>query len=926
MAMGFGFQTCHMADARLEIKIEMRTMKNSKLPLLPKGGVARNLVNLFLLFGIIPLGILALIFLYLYFNEKKLAVAEVQQEVAERIATGVSGHLERTKGKVELFAHLYDLMSMDTQKLRNTAYEILDQDLDYNELTIANIDGKEVCKVSRYYTFKNSELSNLPEDSLLIYEFSDQTRISKIQISNFNKLPEIHITVPITDSSEKTIGILDVGVNVARMWDLISKYRIGKNRYAYVVDAQGTLLAYRNISSVLAKADLNNIEAVKKLLGNEVGVFEYQGLEGSRVIGASAVIPLTGWAVIVEEPLAKAYMDLYFLSAASFAIFLITIASALILGLRFSFRNLVLPLRTLQEQAVAFAQGDFDHRIGMARRDELGQLSETFNKMAADIQKTTVSRDLLSIEIEQRKQVAEVLRETNEALEALILASPVAIIVLDADGHVKLWNPAAQSTFGWSEEEVIGRSLPYVTEDKLEEHKALRERVLRGEAFSEVEVRRIRKDGSPVDLSISTAPLRDARGEVTGIMSLNIDITARKRSEEEKRHLQAQLRQAHKMEAVGTLAGGIAHDFNNILAAMIGYTEIALIDVSQSSPKRHDLEQVLKAGHRAKDLVKQILVFSRMKQHEERTPVEIAPIIDEALKLLRASLPSTIEIRQNTEIETSTVLADPTEIHQLVVNLCTNAAHAMEESGGILEVGLTEAVIDPRAAGAPPDLGPGRYLRLSVSDTGHGIDAASLERIFDPYFTTKEVGKGSGLGLAVVHGIVKRHEGAITVNTDPGIGTRFHVYFPKLESMPVKEVDGVEIPLPKGTERILFVDDEEILVEMGNSMLQWLGYEVSATTSSLQALELFAAHPDGFDLVITDYTMPYMTGADLAEEMMRIRSDIPVILCTGFSDRITEEKARHMGIRAFAMKPLDMVSIAETVRRVLDNNRNRSST
>jgi CheY-like chemotaxis protein len=226
--------------------------------------------------------------------------------------------------------------------------------------------------------------------------------------------------------------------------------------------------------------------------------------------------------------------------------------------------------------------------------------------------------------------------------------------------------------------------------------------------------------------------------------------------------------------------------------------------------------------------------------------------------------------------------------------------------------------IDPGAVAAPAGLKPGHYLRLTVSDTGHGIDPATLERIFDPYFTTKEVGKGSGLGLAVVHGIVKRHEGAITVNSEPGVGTDFHVYFPKVESVSAKEVDEVEEPLPKGTERILFVDDEEILVEMGKDVLEWLGYEVSATTSSLQALELFSTHPDRFDVVITDYTMPHMTGADLVKEMMRIRPDIPVILCTGFSERISEAKASDMGIRAFAMKPLNMRDIAETIRRVLD--------
>jgi signal transduction histidine kinase len=423
------------------------------------------------------------------------------------------------------------------------------------------------------------------------------------------------------------------------------------------------------------------------------------------------------------------------------------------------------------------------------------------------------------------------------------------------------------------------------------------------------------KDGKVFDRG--SRPLMQGQ-EILGRVWSFQDVTKRKRAEEEKEKLEVQLRHTHKMEAIGTLAGGIAHDFNNILAAIIGYTEMALTGVSTSSPTRHYLGQVLNASHRAKELVKQILASSRQTQAQERMTIEIAPLVEEALKLLRASLPTTIEIRPNIGSKKSVALADPTEVHQLLVNLCTNAAHAMEEKGGVLEISLSEVAIDSDAVAAPAGLKPGHYLRLTVSDTGRGIDPTILERIFDPYFTTKEVGKGSGLGLAVVHGIVKRHEGAITVNSEPGVGTSFHVYFPKVDSMAVKEVEELVEPLPGGTERILFVDDEEILVEMGKSVLEWLGYEVTVTTSSVEALELFRTQPDRFDTVITDYTMPHMTGADLAKEMIRLRPAIPIIMCTGFSERISEEKARDIGIRAFAMKPLNMRDLAETVREVLD--------
>ncbi|MBW2169460.1 MAG: response regulator, partial [Deltaproteobacteria bacterium] len=383
----------------------------------------------------------------------------------------------------------------------------------------------------------------------------------------------------------------------------------------------------------------------------------------------------------------------------------------------------------------------------------------------------------------------------------------------------------------------------------------------------------------------------------------------------EYRKLEAQLQQAQKMEAIGTLAGGIAHDFNNILAAIIGYTEIASLQVAEDDKAKESLKEVLKSGRRAADLVKQILAFSR-KGEQERIPVQIGLIVKEALKLLRASLPTTIEIHQNIESDTGIVEADPTQIHQILMNLCTNAGHAMREEGGILEVTLTNVDIDARTIRQYPDMSPGPYLRLSVSDTGEGMTPEILGRIFDPYFTTKEVGEGTGLGLAVVHGIIKDHGGAITVYSEPGKGTTFHVYLPVIEKAAEPEKETLK-PLPTGHERILFIDDEPGLVEIGRVMLGELGYDVVVRTSSIEALELFRIKPDEFELVITDMTMPKMTGDKLAKELMQIRPDIPIILCTGFSKRITEEKAKEIGIKAFVMKPLVMRDLANTVRKAL---------
>jgi CheY-like chemotaxis protein len=381
------------------------------------------------------------------------------------------------------------------------------------------------------------------------------------------------------------------------------------------------------------------------------------------------------------------------------------------------------------------------------------------------------------------------------------------------------------------------------------------------------------------------------------------------------KQLEARLAQSHKMEAMGTLAGRIAHDFNNILYSIIGYTDLTMDDMPEGSPAQINLKEVFKAAMRAKDMVQQTLVFSR-KDGIQREPVNIQPVIKEALKLLRSSIPATIEIRQSIDENCGPVLAASTQIHQVVMNLATNAYQAMQEKGGLLELTLMEEEIGSDDSGT--DLHPGTYLKLTVSDTGHGMDNVVMEKIFDPYFSTKGPGKGTGMGLAVVHGIVKSHDGDITVYSKLGEGTTFHVYLPLVESRPVEPKTVPAEPTPTGTEHILFVDDEEPIVRMIQQILNRLGYQVTSYTSSVEALEAFKIKPDAYNLVITDMTMPYMTGVELASRLKEIRSDIPIIMCSGFSETMDEDKAKNMGILAYVMKPFLIDEIVKTIRKVLD--------
>ena len=504
------------------------------------------------------------------------------------------------------------------------------------------------------------------------------------------------------------------------------------------------------------------------------------------------------------------------------------------------------------------------------------------------------------------RTISSPVQKTLTTLNQAIEQATEAIIIIGLDRKVQFANPAIAKITDRPVHEMIGKS-PHLKNANMIGSREIWEILEKGQVWNG-RVTGVKKDSSVFSMNMTVTPVRDEAGKTNCFLAIGRDITR-------ELMIDAQLRQSQKMEAVGTLAGGIAHDFNNILAAVMGYTEIAMVKLQQPE-LRHYLEQVLTASERAKGLVTQILTFS-LKAEKEIKAVDISLLVREVLKLLRATIPSTIEIRSDIDSEVGEVLADPIRLHQVVMNLCTNAAYAMREKGGILEVALNNAEITQEMSPLFSDLKPGPYVKLRVNDTGVGIAPVIMDKIFDPFFTTKERGKGTGLGLSVVYGIVKECGGAVAVQSEPGRGSTFSIYLPEIER-------GQELaeehssPIQGGNERIVFIDDENTLAEMGREMLERLGYEVIAATSSARALEIFRAQPDRFDLVITDMTMPGMTGKELATELLRIRPDIPIILCTGFSEFISEEEARLMGIREFAIKPLSLRGIAKLIRRALE--------
>ncbi|HTZ38687.1 MAG TPA: PAS domain S-box protein, partial [Syntrophales bacterium] len=526
-------------------------------------------------------------------------------------------------------------------------------------------------------------------------------------------------------------------------------------------------------------------------------------------------------------------------------------------------------------------------------------------------------------DITERKLAEEALRLSEERYRNIFANTLIGIFQSSPQGRYISVNPAFAKMYGYdSPEEVltsidnIGSQIFVDPEDRKWALQTLRETGI----LERFETRTYRKDGTIMWNVINSRAVRDETGEIAYIEGLIEEITERKRAEDEKTRLEQQLAYAQKMEAVGTLAGGIAHDFNNILFAIIGYAELSLQE-KPDEKSRWNLSQILSACDRAKHLINQILAFSRQSDQEQR-PLDLIPLAKEVMKFLRSSLPATIDLRFKADTRLSNVFADPTQIHQVIMNLCTNAAHAMRATGGVLRITIDNAAprADIIADAQGGELAQG-FVHLSVSDTGHGIEPAHLNRIFDPFFTTKAPGQGTGLGLSVVYGIVKNLGGAIRVESTPRKGSTFHIYLPSVAAPHAEPKDVVET-IPRGHENILFVDDEGTLVDIIGQTLRVLGYQVTAITESPKALREFLKEPQRFDLVITDMTMPEMTGVELAREILRARPDTPIILCTGYSDLITEEDALRMGIRRYLMKPLFMKVLAQEIRAVLGEKKN----
>ena len=682
----------------------------------------------------------------------------------------------------------------------------------------------------------------------------------------------------ITDKymADQDVSIEVLSYSLAPMLDLYN--------YKQVEHLITLSLDYKNIASISVfdgNGTLISSVAKKNVSIEDVDIREY-----------AIITNLKGIIGSIEVGFSKEYINNHIRTVTAVLIFSLMGGSILLcLGLyTLACRYIIEPLEDFTKTLKEINPEHFSSRVKIYRKDEIGTLATIFNRMADNMEKSHNS-----------------LQESENKYRSMMEAMSDPVYICSPEFKIEYINQAMLQKIGRDATGELcfkaifdlNKRCPWCRFDKIQQGQSM--------AFDIIS-----PDGNQF-YHFSSAAIVHSDGVISMLTVLG-DTT-------ELKKLENQLIQTQKLESIGVLASGIAHDFNNILTAINGYTEIALMGTHDDLSLKKNLEKVLQASERARDLVSQILTFSR-KSKEERKRVQIHLIIDEVIKFLHASLPSTINIQQQIDVENDTVLADPTRVYQILMNLCTNASHAMMQNGGILQINLKNITLDSNFTAPYPNMEPGAFIELTVSDTGHGMSPDILNRIFEPYFTTKEKGSGTGLGMAVVHGIVESHNGCIKVDSEPGKGSTFYVYLP-VSVMDIKTEKEAKEPLPTGDERILFVDDEDALLEVGEQILKKLGYDVVGKTSSMEALELFRTKPDQFDLVITDMTMPDMTGDKLSKEFRKIRADIPIIIYTGYSESLPEEKAKGIGINAFIRKPIIIKDFANVVRKVLSENKGK---
>jgi len=749
----------------------------------------------------------------------------------------------------------------------------------------------------------------------------------------------ISASLPVYDEHKNLLGVTLNDIFLSHLSDFLKNLQIGKTGHAFIMEKLGLLVASsfdekpfiegnvkeRNRRLYAHESSQPIIQYAAKFLTEQIG--DYKKLNSSVqyqfsidnnmfYLQASPIHDPYGieWINVIVIPESDFMAQINANKRSTIFLIIIAVLLALVIGVLIA-RWISKPILRLNKFTHSLIEGEFK-TIGTQRVKEVDQLGQSFNFMVKQLEQTVLR---LKTQITERKQSETALKKSEKQFQDLFNSINDLLYTQDMKGNFSSVNPVMPKLFGYSMDEFIGHR---ATDFMRPEHQVEFDRdyleVIKKQGKHNGISCYLNKNKEKIYIEHNNSLVEPDDGEPY-ISGIGRDVTEKVLFEKKVKKLQDQVVQSQKMESIGTLAGGIAHDFNNILSPIVGYSEMLLEDIPEESPFQNSLKAIHTSALRAKSLVEQILTFSR-QDSSELNLIKIQPIVKEALKLIRSTIPTTIEIKQDINADCGLIKADPTQIHQIIMNLATNAYHAMEEIGGELKVGLKQMEFGTLDL-INPDMTPGQYACLTVLDTGMGIDKKLIQKIFDPFFTTKVIGKGTGMGLSVVHGIVAGMGGAVRVYSEPGKGTQFYVYFPIEKSSFVKHSIQTHETIQYGNETILLVDDEYAIITMEKQMLERLGYQVTSRTSSIEALEAFRSSPDKFDLVITDMAMPNMPGDKLSAEFIKLRADIPILLCTGFSDTMSEEKATSLGIKGFLLKPTVMKDLSQKIREVLDENK-----
>ncbi|MCP3941775.1 MAG: response regulator [Desulfobacteraceae bacterium] len=747
--------------------------------------------------------------------------------------------------------------------------------------------------------------------------------------------PGITTAGPIYSPDGSLVGVVGVDIELDVLSGFIGKLRVGKTGMAFIINRDKNVIAFPDMKQLIYQGDNKSGKIrLPKLneLQNPLCNLAFNAIGGDAVKSKTRKFAYSRGPIFAEfESGGKKYHTMFTRVEASTISWMIGvyIPEADYFGEINANRNLTL-LITLLVSVLATIGGlmvagriirpisELDRAARQIKNNDYSSLPQ-INTIFDQIQRTADTfYDMKNAVVVYKKE----LKKTEEIHRAITDTANEAIFMVDDKGKISYWNTAAHILFGYDIQQAIGNDIlslepfgQYLNSEDLSLYSIFSQRE-NNQPLKMVELKVFAKDGQsiPVELSMVGISIQDSQYAIFVIR----DISAKKKNEKEKLAIWKQLQQARKIEAIGTLAGGIAHDFNNILSGIFGYAELLRAELKTDTKLQTHVDSIIMAGDRARSLVRQILTFSFQNIYEFK-PLKIQSIIKEACNLLASSLPGSIKITRNIDDNCRLVLGDATQIYQVALNLITNACHAMEEKGGILSIGLKEVELSGGALLNDLELEPGHYLCYSVIDTGVGINDQVMDKIFDPYFTTKAQDKGTGLGLAVIKGIVQSHGGKIHVESKPGKGSRFRVFLPLIEADQELGDMTEHTRIQKGCEHILLVDDQKEVITIERQILEVLGYQVTSRFSGKEALETFIASPSTFDMVITDMSMPAMTGEILAQKLLSIQPDLPIILLTGYSEDMNRDKARALGIKDFLMKPVKLKEFSNTIREVLDN-------